>query len=880
VRFLLSLRYCIEVKGLDPEIQKKLQRKGGILFLPNHPAELDPVLVIMVLFKRFRPRPLVVDDFYFLKGIRFFIKSVRALPLPNMDEKANAWKMQQINKTLTQILEDLKKGDNFLIYPSGKLKQAGEEIVGGSSLVHQLVQTHPEVSIVLVRTTGMWGSKFSRALTGSVPDFGKTLLEGLKIVLKNGLFFTPRRKVTIELAVPPSDFPKNGTRLEFNKALENWYNRYPQPGPEPLSLLPYYFWNKALPKVACSKKDLPLMDDSTIPEMVKQEIIAQVERLSKKTASEIKNEMLLSADLGLDSLDMAQMLLFLEERFDVEPAAYAELRTVADLLQAATGLKKQKTHKDPQPPSKWRSEVDRPEVSIAEGETIQEVFLRSCDRMGKFQACGDARFGVLTYAELKMRVLALSYCIKRFEGEYVAILLPASVAAYVVVLACLLAGRTAVMLNWTAGSRALDHALALCNFKHVISSRKFLNLLDTVDLGALDPYLCFLEDLKDQISWTDKLKAYYYSLRRAEVVLNALKLNKVSGDDRAVILFTSGTESLPKGVPLTHANLLSNERASLSCVAFKNDDMFYGVLPPFHSFGFSVTGLLPLLAGLRVYYAPDPNDHFSLARDIERCGITLFCTAPSFLRGVLRAAQPQQLSSMRLFVTGAEKASEELYETVHELGKQLIEGYGITECSPIVTLCRPELPPKGVGLPVPGVELMMVDSTTLKALNLGAEGEICISGPGVFKGYLGAMPDPFLEHAGKRWYRSGDRGFLDANGSLVLTGRLKRFVKIGGEMVSLAGLEEEILKLAKHKNWPMPADENGPVLAISVREVESEKPLIILFTTMELSRDEVNAALRESGYGRIVKIAEIKKIPQIPLTGTGKTHYRLLDDMV
>jgi long-chain-fatty-acid--[acyl-carrier-protein] ligase len=360
-----------------------------------------------------------------------------------------------------------------------------------------------------------------------------------------------------------------------------------------------------------------------------------------------------------------------------------------------------------------------------------------------------------------------------------------------------------------------------------------------------------------------------------------LKLDQISKESPAVVLFTSGTEALPKAVPLSHENLLSNQRSAFPFANFDMHDILYAVLPPFHSFGFSVTGLLPLLTGLKAAYAPDPTDSHGMAVDIAHWQTTVFCCAPSFIKALFRAAKPEQLSSIRLFVSGAEKAPQDLFQSVEALGPGhiLIEGYGITECGPIVTLNPPDKERKGVGPPLPGVRLCIIDLDSQKVLDTGQEGEICISGPNVFHGYLGHPASPFITLNGKSWYRSGDRGFLDKEGNLFISGRLKRFIKIGGEMVSLGGLEEELLRLAREKKWAS-LKEEAPSLAVAVREKESEKPLIVLFTTFLLDRDVVNSALKESGLGRLVKIAEVRQLKEIPLTGTGKTHYRLLDEMI
>jgi long-chain-fatty-acid--[acyl-carrier-protein] ligase len=196
-----------------------------------------------------------------------------------------------------------------------------------------------------------------------------------------------------------------------------------------------------------------------------------------------------------------------------------------------------------------------------------------------------------------------------------------------------------------------------------------------------------------------------------------------------------------------------------------------------------VTGLFPLLSGMRVYYAPDPTDYHLIGRQIGKWKATIFCCAPTFIKGVFQVATPEQLESLRYIVSGAEKTPKELFDYVEKLGggKEIIEGYGITECAPIVSITRPGKPKKGVGKPIPGVDICIIDVETNIPLLIGKEGEICIRGPNVFYGYLGSQKIPFITIQGKNWYRSGDKGFMDHEGNLLISGRLKRFAKIGGD---------------------------------------------------------------------------------------------------
>lgn len=880
VRLLVSLRYRLIVKGLDKLTPDQFKRQGGILFLPNHPAEIDPVILESVLWSKFRPRPLVVEHFYNLKGFRFFLKLVKAMPLPTMDVMANRWRAKKVKQQFDNVVEELKAGNNFLIYPSGRLKQSGLEMVGGASFVHDLLQVGPEINVVLVRTTGLWGSQFSRALTGASPDFGKVLWDCTKILLKNGIFFTPRREVTIELEFPPADFPYHAPRLDFNKALENWYNRN---GPEPVKLVSFAFWKEELPKVYVSAAQGKSVEEKTVSQQVLNEVIAHIASMTQRPKESIERKMHLSHDLGLDSLDVAGVYIFLDEHYQIKDLIPGDLQTVEDVVQAAAGYKKEREGiPKKEVKFRWPEDKGRPVPGTAPGNTLQEVFLNCVDRFPSGIACVDELSGALTYRKLKIAALILAEKFHELPGNRIGVMLPSSTAAYLTILAVLLAGKVPVMINWTAGVKAIDHGADLTEIQAVITSEKFLDRLETDELGKIEQMLVFLEDIKKTISLRDKLHSLFYSYMSAKKLMKELGHSSIDPTEPAVVLFTSGTENLPKGVPLSHSNLLSNHRSCYQSISIiEPSDILYGVLPPFHSFGFSITGLLPLLSGLKVCFAPNPNDSHGMARNVAQWHPTLFFCAPSFIKALFQVSKPENLQSLKLVVCGAEKTPQELFDFVkeHIPKAKVIEGYGITECSPVVTFDRIGEAHKGVGKPLPGIELTAIDdSKPPQRVPTGKEGEICIRGPNVFAGYLGNPRDPFVTLDGKQWYVSGDRGFIDEEGHLVLSGRVKRFVKIGGEMVGLGGVEEELFRIAKEKNW-ISKIQDGVPLAVSVREKEGEKPQIILFTTFKISVDDVNNALKDTGVGRIVRIAEVRVIEHIPLTGTGKTHYRLLDEM-
>lgn len=847
----------------------------GLLFLPNHPAEIDPLILMLILWPRFQPHPIVIEHFYYQKMLRFLMDLVGSLPLPNL-EIANAWKIRQVNKLKNEVLSRLQKGEHFLIYPSGKLKTTSDEKVGGASFVYDLIQADPEIPVVLIRTVGLWGSLFSRALSGERPDFFKMVRQGVKIALKNGLFFVPKRevKITFEKLLVPKEVL--ASRQEFNQFLEKWYNQYPE-AQEPLKLVSYAFWKEELSEVKPLNVERKTEKAHEVTPEQRSQILEQISKISRFPIQQIHDSTHLSNDLGLDSLDTAQLAIFLEERFDLKGIEAGQLQIVEDLFLALAGKKMIEAETPEKKKQKeWPAEVWRAAPEPPYGETLQEAFLYRTKKMARNIAAADNLTGVITYSRYKKLVLVLALKIAELPGEHVGILLPASVATYGVILAVTFAGKIPVMLNWTSGERALEHAVKTCHIKVVLSSLRFLGRVENADLSSIDELLIPLEELRRKISFKQK----FYGILRSYFPNRWLKesLRHIKPDDTFGIIFTSGTETLPKGVPLSHRNLLSNMTGMLQSIQLSHDEIAYSVLPPFHSFGFNVTGLLTLLCGIKTFFSADPTNAHQMADDIAHWKPTMVCLAPSFLRNLLRIARREQLASVRLFVTGAEKLPDALITKIKEMAPsaKIIEGYGISECSPVVTMDRLEEGHKGVGKPLPNVEIRIINPETKEILQGKSEGEVCIHGPGVFKGYLGTAKDPFIQLEGKRWYRSGDRGFLDSDGTLFITGRLKRFAKIGGEMVSLGGLEEELIRLAQAKNW-VPADQT-PHLALVAREEGVEKTELILFSTAALDREKINEALREAGESHLIKVAEVKQIPEIPLTGTGKTHYRLLEE--
>jgi len=567
-------------------------------------------------------------------------------------------------------------------------------------------------------------------------------------------------------------------------------------------------------------------------------------------------------------------LIWLDEEFEVSDVEVTEVQSLADVILLASGVNKQVKAEEAKLAEQW-VDPDRPLPKLPEGKSIQESFLRQCDRIGKYSAVADEMAGVLSGSQLKLRALLLAKVFREYENERLGIMLPASVTANVTVMAVLLAGKVPVMLNWTVGRKNLEHARSVAKLDVIITSSKFLDKVDNVEFGEVEECFVFLEQIKDdQINWGNKIIALLQSRKPADALLQRLELDELGEDDPAVILFTSGSESAPKGVPLSQKNILSNISGAVEILDFHAKTTLYGFLPPFHSFGFTITTVLPMISGIKAAYHPNPTEGRRIARGCHYYGITLMCGTPTFINGVFRGSRDGQLDTLEHFVTGAEKLPDSVIDLVNGLPNAVIlEGYGITECAPVITINRADESPAGVGKPLPGIEIKIVDLDSHEELKTGERGLILVNGPNVFGQYMGVDKDPFLELENKRWYDTGDLGYLNEEGFLFLAGRLKRFVKIAGEMISLPAIESALTE-----RWP--ADESGAVLAVEAIESEDKRPELFLLSSVRISLEEANEVLKEAGFSNLSKLKKLIELEEMPLLGTGKTDYQTIKQIV
>jgi len=856
---ILKLRYDIRVIGLDTI--RDAEHDEGILFLPNHPASADPPILMSILYPRFQPRPLAdhdqTDRFY----IRPFMKLVNAIRIPNLARNGRGTK-EKIAAGIDTVVRSLDLGDNVILYPAGRLYRSKHERLGAKSAVHTILDHNPRQRIVLVRTTGLWGSAFSWAEgTPGLPGTWKTLV---LFALANGMFFAPRRQVTVEL-VEPVDFPRTADRATLNRALEEFYNV----GAQANTFVPYFWWQGRGPiRKPEPKDDSAPRDLAGIPESIRTQVILHLQEMNG--IDSIAESDRLALDIGMDSLSLMELAVWIEQEFGMPVEDLESIRTVGDVILAACG-QTVGTSKEKQEtiPAGWFAGDAANKLALTPAETITQSFLQQARTNPGRAIIADRISGVKTYRQVVMAIMVLQKKLRTLANPSLGIMLPASVSASISYFATLFAGKIPVMLNWTVGSGHMQHCLNTAGLSHVITAKALVERLEGqgMDLSALDVHWIYLEDLRTQISGADKLKALVASY----LPWTALTSSTVS--DTAAILFTSGSEASPKAVPLSHANILANLKDFNSVLSFRESDRLLGMLPPFHSLGLAGTIIMPLCLGLKTTYYPNPTEGGTLAALVHQYRSTLLIGTPTFVNGILRAARKDQLSSLRLLFTGAEKCPEYIYRRVQEElpCAILCEGYGITECSPVVSVNSPDNPvPETIGRVLPGMEYRIVDPDTMIAAKPDSQGILLLRGANVFAGYLGGeTTSPFVRHEGKVWYNTGDLVREDGNGILTFCGRLKRFIKLGGEMISLPAIEAAL------QQFLPPDDAGAPTLAVEATPDENH-PEVVLFTTKRIDREEVNAYIRQAGLSALHNIRRLVQVEHIPVLGTGKINYRQL----
>lgn len=519
-------------------------------------------------------------------------------------------------------------------------------------------------------------------------------------------------------------------------------------------------------------------------------------------------------------------------------------------------------------------------------ETIPKAFLRSMKNSTTGYAVADVDGGPVSQLKLMTACALFRKVIGRSSGQNTGILLPTSSAAAIANLAALMAGKTVVNLNFTAPMDAIESALRQAELETIVTARRFVKKLKA---RGIDPEVIFegrdilyMEDIKAQTSKLSALLTMGLVKLLPVSILQFWLCSSREIEDTAAILFSSGSEGEPKGVMLSHRNLMANLRQTSDVLNVREDECIMATLPTFHAFGLTVTCLMPLIEDIPVVCHPDPTDAVKIGKGVARYKATLMCATSTFMRLYCRNKRlhPLMFSSLRAVVAGAEKLDPQVRESFEQkFHVSVVEGYGSTETTPVASTNLPDSldtdwwsvqignRPGTVGMALPGTTFRIVDPDTLEELPTGEDGLILIGGTQIMQGYL-KNPDKtaevIVEREGLRWYKSGDKGHVDEDGFLTIVDRYSRFAKLGGEMVSLSAVEckvREILSLPEL-----------PLVAVNLPDPKKGEKIVLLVEG-EFETGDLRQQLVDGEMPNLSLPAEIFAVDAVPLLGSGKTDF-------
>lgn len=519
--------------------------------------------------------------------------------------------------------------------------------------------------------------------------------------------------------------------------------------------------------------------------------------------------------------------------------------------------------------------------------TLTLRLLRQLKATGKRLKAADSTGVKLSGIDLLTRTLALRRLLLREvlapDETHVGVFLPPTVPAVASNFALSLADRVAVNLNYTATSEMLKKCCEVAGLRHVLTSRRFLDKVQ-IDPGC---EVVLLEDLKARISLGDKLSAFFNArFRSAESLYRYLGLSQQSNSDPLTVIFTSGSTGVPKGVVLSQGNVASNVDGIGKVIHLNQDDMVLGVLPFFHSFGYTVTLWTAMVLPCAAAYHFSPLEARPIGKLAEEFGATVLLATPTFLRAYLRRIEPAQFSKLDVVVVGAEKMPIALAdEFENRFGVRPVEGYGTTELSPVVCVNVPStrqakqdgcrLREGSVGIPFDGIDSRVVSFDDDTPLPIGAPGLLEIRGPNVMQGYL-QQPELTQKAMHDGWYRTGDVAFIDEDGFIHITGRLSRFSKIGGEMVPHIQIEEILADIVG-------TDEEGtPQIVVTAAPDEKRgERLVVLHKPLLIAKSELVSQLKAAGLPNLYLPGEDSyfEVAEIPMLGSGKLDLKMMQQV-
>jgi len=531
--------------------------------------------------------------------------------------------------------------------------------------------------------------------------------------------------------------------------------------------------------------------------------------------------------------------------------------------------------------SSWQEHaVDLPNIGSAWIDTVKAI--------GTQTSIIDTNGTRLSGQQSLVGAIGLSKQIKKnCKTQNVGLLLPTSAGGVLANMATILAGKTIVNLNYTASVDAIKNAIEQAKISHVYTSTLFLKKLQKRGIDLTDVLqgvqVEYLEDSFKKVKKSSSLMRLLLVKCLPASVLKLLYLKHVKIDQTAAILFSSGSEGAPKGVMLSHTNIMANLKQVSDVLNTQENEVILSSLPLFHAFGLTVTQFLPLVEGLPMVCHADPTDALGIGKAVSKHQVTFMCATSTFLRLYTknRKVLPLMFDSLRLVVAGAEKLNAQVktdFET--KFNKRILEGYGTTETTPVVSVNLPDNLDQdswqvqvggkagSVGMPLPGSSFKIVDPDTFEELPVDQAGLILIGGAQIMLGYLN-NPEKTQQVIkminGERWYISGDKGKIDSDGFLTILDRYSRFAKLGGEMISLSAVEQAVLNVS---------DDDLELVAVNVEDPQKGESIILLHQG-EIDSKATKQAMLADGCNPLMIPKRWVEVEQIPKLGAGKTDFSL-----
>ncbi len=470
----------------------------------------------------------------------------------------------------------------------------------------------------------------------------------------------------------------------------------------------------------------------------------------------------------------------------------------------------------------------------------------------------------LTYSRALIACLILSRFFRKLDKGFIGLMLPTSAGCILAKIGILMSGRTPVMINYSTGAEQnAKYAQRKCDFKTIITSKA---LLEKIECPFVDGMI-YIEDIMASVTGSLKVKAALTAALPAALIKRLV--HGGHEDDTAVILFTSGSEKDPKAVELTHKNILSNIDSVAPIFSFRSDDVFMCTLPLFHVFGLTVNLWLPVCFGATMLTYANPLDFKTVCSIVREQKATFLVGTPSFFWGYLRKSEKGDFDSLRIALTGADKCPDALREGFKKKHNITVyEGYGATECSPVISTNTPDFNrPGSVGKPIPGIRIRIENYETGEECPVGEDGRILVKGDSVMKGYFNDFEQTSL-HIRRGWYDSGDMGNIDKDGYLWHVGRLKRFVKIGGEMVSLIKIEDVLEKF-------LPEDSHCCV--VEIPDAMKGARIVAVVTAPIDEKTVLKQMAKQLPAIALPKIFLVWE--SLPKMGSGKIDFRKISEM-